>query len=181
MRWAEILSLVHYRGEMGHGSGLPLLLLGGRVCNLPARAEVTMRYHDGQGAALHPARDLGAMPMKGSRAETVLKLALELAAARQHGDNGEAMLTVLDRYLDEAELRGRNSVTTLTCVYCGHVYEPGTPSHGAAALTAHVKVCAKHPMSRFRRALESIAADERDPATAAYARGVLKEAEDSFK
>ncbi len=35
---------------------------------------------------------------------------------------------------------------TLTCVYCGHAYPPGSPTHGADVLTAHVKVCEKHPM-----------------------------------
>lgn len=39
---------------------------------------------------------------------------------------------------------------TLTCVYCGHAYPPGTPDHGAETLAAHIRVCAKHPM----RALE---------------------------
>ena len=35
---------------------------------------------------------------------------------------------------------------TLTCVYCGHAYPPGTPAHGADVLTAHIKVCPKHPL-----------------------------------
>lgn len=35
---------------------------------------------------------------------------------------------------------------TLTCVYCGHAYPPGTPEHGADVLTEHVKRCEKHPM-----------------------------------
>lgn len=35
---------------------------------------------------------------------------------------------------------------TLTCVYCGHEYPPGSPSHGADVLTEHIKVCEKHPM-----------------------------------
>lgn len=40
---------------------------------------------------------------------------------------------------------------TLTCVYCGKEYPPGSPSHGASVLTEHIKVCEKHPM----RALET--------------------------
>ncbi|HKY40742.1 MAG TPA: hypothetical protein VJN18_32630 [Polyangiaceae bacterium] len=51
---------------------------------------------------------------------------------------------------------------TLTCVYCGHAYPPGTPDHGADVLKAHVEVCEKHPMAALRsraeaaeRALES--------------------------
>ena len=35
---------------------------------------------------------------------------------------------------------------TLTCVYCGLAYPPGTPTHGAPILTAHVVRCPKHPM-----------------------------------
>lgn len=35
---------------------------------------------------------------------------------------------------------------TLTCVYCGHAYPPGTPDHGAEVLTAHIAQCEKHPM-----------------------------------
>jgi hypothetical protein len=34
----------------------------------------------------------------------------------------------------------------LTCVYCGQAYPPGSPDHGADVLTAHVRVCEKHPM-----------------------------------
>ncbi len=36
--------------------------------------------------------------------------------------------------------------TTLTCIYCGAAYPDGTPTHGAKALTDHIKVCEKHPM-----------------------------------
>ncbi len=34
----------------------------------------------------------------------------------------------------------------LTCAFCGEAYPPGTPESNDAALTAHVRVCAKHPM-----------------------------------
>lgn len=34
----------------------------------------------------------------------------------------------------------------LTCVYCGLAYPDGTPPHGSAVLTDHIKVCDKHPM-----------------------------------
>lgn len=36
--------------------------------------------------------------------------------------------------------------TILTCVYCGHEYPADTPASGAPILTAHIKVCTKHPM-----------------------------------
>lgn len=38
--------------------------------------------------------------------------------------------------------------TTLTCIFCGMAYPPGTPSHGAQVLTDHIRVCEKHPMRR---------------------------------
>jgi hypothetical protein len=39
-----------------------------------------------------------------------------------------------------------NKENTLTCVYCGHAYPPGTPTHGSSVLTEHIKGCEKHPM-----------------------------------
>lgn len=36
---------------------------------------------------------------------------------------------------------------TLTCVFCGHAYPPGTPTHGADVLKQHVVQCPAHPMS----------------------------------
>lgn len=35
---------------------------------------------------------------------------------------------------------------TITCAYCGHAYEPGTPTFAAEVLTEHIKICEKHPM-----------------------------------
>lgn len=34
----------------------------------------------------------------------------------------------------------------LTCAFCGEAYPPGTPDSNHVSLTAHVMVCAKHPM-----------------------------------
>lgn len=34
----------------------------------------------------------------------------------------------------------------VTCVYCGHTYPDGTPTHQAELLTEHIKVCEKHPL-----------------------------------
>lgn len=48
-----------------------------------------------------------------------------------------------------------NRENVLTCVYCGHAYPPGSPTHGAAVLTAHIKVCPQHPL----RAAEALIAD----------------------
>ena len=42
----------------------------------------------------------------------------------------------------------------LRCAFCGESYPPGTPDSNHEALTAHVKVCAKHPMREMEHALE---------------------------
>lgn len=48
----------------------------------------------------------------------------------------------------------RNKENVLTCVYCGHEYPPGSPTHGAEVLTEHIKTCPKHPLSEYRESLE---------------------------
>ena len=52
---------------------------------------------------------------------------------------------------------------TLTCVYCGHEYPPGTPAWGDQLLTDHIEQCEKHPMRKvvaqrdnLRAALEGL-------------------------
>lgn len=42
--------------------------------------------------------------------------------------------------------RMHKETQVLTCVYCGTAYPPGTPASGSDVLTAHIKVCEKHPM-----------------------------------
>lgn len=51
----------------------------------------------------------------------------------------------------------------LTCVYCGHAYPDGTPTAKHDLLTAHIKVCEKHPLraaeeriERLKEALEGL-------------------------
>jgi len=41
-----------------------------------------------------------------------------------------------------------NEERVLTCVYCGHEYPQDTPAWGDDVLTAHIKVCPKHPMRK---------------------------------
>lgn len=57
----------------------------------------------------------------------------------------------------------RNQANVLTCVYCGQEYPPGSPTHGAEVLTAHIKVCLKHPL-RQAEAERDAALRERDEA-----------------
>lgn len=68
------------------------------------------------------------------RAETVARLS-EVATLKAERDEARAWV----RRLTSTE-------RILTCVYCGEAYQPGTPDHGADVLTAHIKVCPKHPL-----------------------------------
>jgi hypothetical protein len=43
----------------------------------------------------------------------------------------------------------QRTTQTLTCVYCGQMYPPNTPTHGSEVLTEHIKVCEKHPMRKI--------------------------------
>ena len=36
----------------------------------------------------------------------------------------------------------------ITCVFCGQEYPIGTPTHGSAILTEHIKVCERHPLRK---------------------------------
>lgn len=50
---------------------------------------------------------------------------------------------------DEAREYARQlhgSSKTVTCVYCGQAYPPGTPTSQHELLTEHIKVCERHPM-----------------------------------
>jgi hypothetical protein len=52
---------------------------------------------------------------------------------------------------------------TLTCVYCGHAYPPGTPEHGSPVLTAHIEQCERHPMARLRAQLAAAEQQAKEP------------------
>ena len=42
----------------------------------------------------------------------------------------------------------------VTCVYCGYEYPDGTPTSQNELLTAHIKVCEKHPMREAEKKIE---------------------------
>ena len=44
------------------------------------------------------------------------------------------------------ELYYKTQPQVVTCVYCGQAYPPGTPTSQHELLTAHIKICEKHPM-----------------------------------
>lgn len=61
----------------------------------------------------------------------------------------EADLARVTRERDEARDWVRRLTVeqrTLTCAFCGQAYPPGSPTHGAEVLAAHVRICEKHPM-----------------------------------
>ncbi|MHB8123763.1 MAG: hypothetical protein ACYDG4_16620 [Desulfuromonadaceae bacterium] len=53
--------------------------------------------------------------------------------------------------LEAERIAIQNDTRALTCVFCGMVYPPGTPPSNHAALVAHVEVCPKHPLQRFKQ------------------------------
>ncbi len=62
---------------------------------------------------------------------------------------------------DEARAYARvlvRETQTLTCVYCGQSYPPGTPTHGSETLTEHIRICGKHPMREIERQLSELRA-----------------------
>lgn len=58
----------------------------------------------------------------------------------------------------EQWIRDLQDNTVVTCVYCGHKYDSGTPTAKADVLTAHIAKCPKHPMSKLHRALRAVRA-----------------------
>lgn len=70
-----------------------------------------------------------------------------------------AIVDELTQERDEARdwvRRMHRDAQVLTCVYCGHAYPPGTPASGSDALTAHIRVCEKHPMRQCESKLARV-------------------------
>ena len=74
-------------------------------------------------------------PDLGDRATRVVALIAERDEARRFGEDAATKYNALPA-------EGRR----VTCVYCGHHYEHGTPESQDARLSAHITVCDKHPM-----------------------------------
>lgn len=97
-----------------------------------------------------------------SQIATVTK---ELGEFRTALEREVQALVTADRYLaavmterDEARDWVRKLTReerVLTCIYCGHAYPPGSPTHGAEVLTAHAMVCTRHPLATAVAALEA--------------------------
>ena len=89
-------------------------------------------------------------------------------------DDVATQIETLRAERDEARAWVRRLTSTqrvLTCAFCGEAYPPGTPESNDAALLAHVKVCAKHPMRDVER--------ERDAVVATLLARFKKESEDA--
>lgn len=72
----------------------------------------------------------------------------ECAFPERESPCGDCTLCKLRAAVEERDrlIKILNTQNTLTCVYCGHAYPPGTPTHGSQVLTEHIKVCPKHPL-----------------------------------
>ena len=52
--------------------------------------------------------------------------------------------------------RLQQTTQTLTCVYCGKEYPPGSPTHGSEVLTEHIRQCDKHPMRAVEQSRDKL-------------------------
>ena len=81
------------------------------------------------------------------------RLRSELRAARQDLDVAESRKSEAFRVLKNERDEARDWVRRLTaesreltCAFCGVAYPPGTPASNHEALTAHVRICDRHPL-----------------------------------
>ncbi len=65
------------------------------------------------------------------------------------------------RYLRSGKAEGLKQ-QVVTCVYCGHEYTTGTPTSQAEELTAHIKVCEKHPLRAAEQRIKELEVGLRD-------------------
>ena len=85
-------------------------------------------------------------PMATPRVDAVDKDALIARSGSRYGTLLRLAKTM------ERELNARPAAQStgddkiVTCVYCGREYPPGTPASQHELLTAHIRVCEKHPM-----------------------------------
>jgi hypothetical protein len=98
--------------------------------------------------------------------EVDLRIAALTKRTEDAMDRGDATMAELRKRAEAAEVERDEArewvrkVTrdsrVLTCVYCAHTYPPGSPTHGAEELTAHIRVCEKHPMRAAERELAEL-------------------------
>lgn len=125
----------------------------------PLRVRLLDYIHE-QDDALSSADDL-----VNDRADTIRSMSNALEALKTDLDDVEA-LCVAEREQGDLLLNERDEARTygeklhdealsrvVSCVYCGHQFEEGTPQSQDERLTAHIKVCEKHPMQELETKL----------------------------
>lgn len=55
----------------------------------------------------------------------------------------------------------RDDEVVVTCAYCGHIFEEGTPTSRRENLYAHIKVCTKHPLKAMQDRINELEAQQR--------------------
>jgi len=118
----------------------------------------------GQGAAV-PTSATGVM----AETDATRAMAAEIASLRADlGREQQARAhyeTCFERATEEREearawvRRITSAERVLTCAFCGDAYPPGTPENNDAALTAHVRVCLRHPMREAERERDAARAE----------------------
>lgn len=92
------------------------------------------------------------MNESGNHPTNALKAPLLATEYRERAEWLASECARLETERDEAREFGEkaaklyNDSLTLTCAFCGVAYKEGTPASRHDDLTAHVKVCDKHPM-----------------------------------
>lgn len=99
---------------------------------------------------------------------------IEHAKHRHTGASSAARIAALEADRDEARRFGEEAAKryneliaqgpTLRCAFCDEVYPPGTPATQHESLTAHVRVCEKHPLRADLARLRAFARDVVDVA-----------------
>lgn len=112
-------------------------------------AQAFLRVMESGKRAIWIGQDVVAMPRK-----QYDELDAALARVRQERDEAR-------KYGEEMYAREKARHEDTFCAYCGEKYPKGTPLHGGGeALTAHIRVCEKHPMreleARCARLIEAI-------------------------
>ena len=79
------------------------------------------------------------------------------------------------RELETERIAIQNKERVLTCAYCGHRYEPGTPVSNHQRLSDHIAICPSHPMhhaiARVRELEEKLKSAENELEDESWYRG----------
>lgn len=79
----------------------------------------------------------------------IFGLERELDAAVDHARSLVDQRNAARRWAEET-VKEPTENRVVTCVYCGHEYEGGTPVSQDERLTAHIEQCEKHPMAKLK-------------------------------